>query len=280
MDISKINPHIRVAMHSVLSANVQIGPRIIFDYELIYIEYGTFTFNYCGTNYYCKPGDFILIRPDIQHSFYGIQHDLSQPHIHFDITTLKDSSTVPVCFKDKSDLNQDEVQLIREDIFKNYPKNPFVVFTDKEYVLKLFYEIIDTPLGFDLSAKAKLILIIEQLINDNFKNCFNDSSTHYPIEKSVKDYLDAGQGDICNLDVISKHFNYSKYYLDRKFQNAYGISIMAYRNKKRMLLAKEMLNTLSVTEVCEKLGFSSIYVFSRAFKNYFGISPSKAKQQG
>ena len=40
LDISSINPYIRVAMQSVLSKGKIIASRIIFDYELIYIEDG------------------------------------------------------------------------------------------------------------------------------------------------------------------------------------------------------------------------------------------------
>ena len=80
------------------------------------------------------------------------------------------------------------------------------------------------------------------------------------------------------LEDIAKQFNYSKYYLDHCFKTAYGTSLIAYRNEKRMLLAKEMLENETVSSVSEKLGFSSIYVFSRAFHNFFGFPPSYLKQ--
>lgn len=86
MDISKINPYIRIAMRSILRAGKVIKRRIIYDYELIYIDAGEFIFNYNGVDYLCQKGDFIFIRPNIPHSFSGIKRDLSQPHIHFDMT--------------------------------------------------------------------------------------------------------------------------------------------------------------------------------------------------
>jgi AraC-like DNA-binding protein len=49
---------------------------------------------------------------------------------------------------------------------------------------------------------------------------------------------------------------------------------MAYKNEIRLQRAKTMLKFNTVSFVSEKLGFSSIYVFSRAFKNRFGIAPS------
>lgn len=279
MDISKINPYIRVAMRSILRADKVIKRRIIYDYELIYIDDGEFIFNYNGVDHLCQTGDFIFIRPNIPHSFFGINRDLSQPHIHFDMTHLDDSPVVPVSFKDLPDLTDREKAMIRDDCFPTFPQTPLVKFSDKEYVLRLFYEIVDSEALYSLQQKANLILIIEQLIADNFQSNLKQIVSPYPIESQVKDYIDAGQGTSSRLDDIAKQFNYSKYYLDRRFHNKYGISIIAYRNQKRMQTARELLKNESVSAVCEKTGFSSIFVFSRAFKNCFGISPSDYKKR-
>ncbi|HBB28715.1 MAG TPA: hypothetical protein DC000_05625 [Clostridiales bacterium] len=41
-----------------------------------------------------------------------------------------------------------------------------------------------------------------------------------------------------------------------------------------MLEAKNLLQTNhSVTEVCFMVGYDDIFVFSKAFKNYYGVSP-------
>ncbi len=90
----------------------------------------------------------------------------------------------------------------------------------------------------------------------------------------LKDYIDAGQGMTHTLDDLAKQFSYSKYYLERQFKKEYGVSLMAYRNQKRMELAQQLLKSRSVSAVADTLGFTSIYVFSRAFKQFFGVSPS------
>lgn len=277
LDISVINPYIRVAMHSVIPANHKIKRRIIFDYELIYIADGEFILNYNEIDYNCKKGQFIFLRPGVPHSFLGIKSDLVQPHIHFDITHIGNSPQVPVSFKDIDALTNKEVSWIREDLFSDYPKVPTVVFWDKEKALNLFYETIDGSASI-LTRKANLIQLIEMLMVDNFPNVLKQPYHAYCIEKQIKDYIDAGQGLTAKLEDISKQFNYSKYYLDRCFKERYGIGIMAYRNGKRMQTAKQLLKNHTVSAVSEKLGFSSIYVFSRAFKNYFGISPTQSSK--
>ena len=274
LNISVINPYIRVAMHSVIPANHEINRRIIFDYELIYIADGEFIFNYNDIDYLCKSGQFIFIRPGVSHSFSGINNNLTQPHIHFDITHISNSEQVPVSFKDTDVLTEKEISYIREDIFYEYPKTPFVSFSDKEHALSLFYEIVGQTNISALCRKAKLIELIGLLISDNFRKLFEQENRFLSVEKHVKAYLDSNQGFTAKLEDLAKQFNYSKYYLDHRFQKRYGVGIMAYRNEKRMQAAKEMLKYNSVSVVSEKLGFSSIYVFSRAFKNHFGVSPT------
>lgn len=275
-DILSINPYIRVAMHSVIPRHYVIKRRIIFDYELIYIADGEFTLKYDGVDYKCETGQFIFLRPDVPHSFRSINRDLTQPHIHFDITHTADSERVPVSFKDKPDMTDKEIAFIREDIFKGYPKTPFVTFSDPKTVLEIFYEIVGSELS-PLNKKAKLIQLLDTLINDNFPNALTVDTAPYRIEKQIKDYIDAGQGLTARLEDITKQFNYSKFYLERRFKEKYGVGLMAYRNEKRLQKARELLQTASVSAVAAKLGFSSIYSFSRAFKNRFGVSPKSTK---
>jgi AraC-like DNA-binding protein len=265
-------------MQSILRKGTVISRRIIFDYELIYIADGEFTLNYNETDYRCTKGQFILLRPGISHSFSVADTDISQPHIHFDITHMSDSRRVPVCFKDLSDLGEEARAHIREDVFRKYPQSPFVVFSDHQAALENFYAIVNQPRPYSLTQKGLLIRLIDMLIKDNFPEMLTESEDIYSAEEQVKDYLDAFQGIASNLDDIAKQFNYSKCHLAHRFKDRYGISLIAYRNNKRMQLAKAMLETRSVSTVAEKLGFSSVYVFSRAFKNYFGVSPSDFKK--
>ena len=274
IDISMINPYIRVAIPSVLRAETVIARRIIYDYELIYIADGELVLNYNGTDHKCTAGQFILLRPAVPHSFGDMHVDVSQPHIHFDITHADDSEQVPVSFKDADAFTDEERSRIREDIFADYPKNPFVYFSDKEKALALFYEIISEQGISELMRKAKLTELIDMMIARNFPDVFKQGNKAYSIEKQVKDYIDAGQGmDYC-LEDFARQFNYSKYYLERRFKESYGEGLIAYRNRIRMKAAKKLLKDETVSAVSEKLGFSSIYAFSRAFKNHYGVSPT------
>lgn len=276
-DINSVNPYIRTALQSVFAAGAEIKRRVIFDYELIYIENGEFILNYNGINYKCSTGQFVLLRPGIPHSFSGIERELSQPHIHFDIVYRKESPKIPISFKDISEFTEEERRLIHKDIFDGYPPVPFVAFENPQKLLELFFDIINNPRASSLTQKSLLIQIIDMLITDNFPRLFSSEAEKYGIARQLKDYIDAGQGMSATLNDFEKQFSYSKYYLERQFNRKYGISLITYRNNRRMQLAKSMLKEHTVSYVAEKLGFTSIYVFSRSFKRHFGYPPRNIK---
>lgn len=281
IDIHDINPYIRVARASRLRAGAVIQRRVIFDYELVYIESGRMRFMYNDIDYPCEPGCFILIRPGVPHSFHVADAELSQPHIHFDMSFAPDSTQVPISFQDLDKFTPTERLLIRRDLFEGYPYDPFVTFSDSKKALELFYDVVSVPRGtVTLPQKARLIELIHLLITDNFPECFaNQQEPQYDVCAQLKAYMDAGQGTASTLTELEKQYSYSKYYLERQFKKAYGISLIAYRNEKRMQHARKLLETESVSDVAEELGFRSIYSFSRAFKKQFGICPSECRKK-
>ena len=82
------------------------------------------------------------------------------------------------------------------------------------------------------------------------------------------------------LDGLSEQFFLNKYTLMRKFTEKYGVTVIAYYNKRRAEAAKQLLAStrLSVSEVSEALGFADIYTFSRFFKNATGASPTSFRK--
>lgn len=275
MKISEINPYVRVAMPSFLKPYTEIHQRVIFDYELIYLESGSLRLTVRNEEYDCPQGQFLLLHPGIPHSFHIGAEGLSQPHIHFDLIHTPESERIPVSFKDLPDLSPTEREWIQDDMLHSDLPHPFVRFSDKDTALSLLFAIVSPAAKLDpLTQKGRLIQLLSLLIADNFPTLFTPC-TPLPIEQQIKNYIDAEQGFKMSLEDFALQFSYSKYYLDKKFQKAYGMGLIAYRNQKRMEIAKRLLSSASVSEVADRLGYLGIYSFSRAYKNYYGIAPSK-----
>ncbi len=81
--------------------------------------------------------------------------------------------------------------------------------------------------------------------------------------------------DITN-EKLSSIADMSTVYFRKLFTQLYGISPMKYLTNIRIETAKNLLlgGNMSVSDVGEAIGFSSVYSFSRAFKKHTGVSPT------
>ena len=82
--------------------------------------------------------------------------------------------------------------------------------------------------------------------------------------------------ELSNL-LISQNINISEVYLRKLFAAKYNISPKQYILDMRIKKAKHLLTNspYSITAIGTDCGFSSVYIFSRCFKNRVGISPSE-----
>ena len=83
------------------------------------------------------------------------------------------------------------------------------------------------------------------------------------------------------IDEICSKIHISKYHLCRQFKITTGTTIMKYILKTRIVLAKNMLSNqaLSITEISNRCGFSSVAYFSRVFKEDTGMNPLNFKKK-
>lgn len=85
-----------------------------------------------------------------------------------------------------------------------------------------------------------------------------------------------------NNDVIAEKMNMSRASFYNKFKNLVGQTPNEYINNRRLAKAKSLLlsdMSVSIAEVAEALGFNSANYFSRKFKEKFGLSPVRYRQE-
>ena len=211
MYLSLINPYIRLAIPSVIPSGHNIIRRVIYDYELIYLERGEFSLTYNDIVYHCTEGDIIFICPSIPHSFKINNGEISQPHIHFDITHRPHSDKIPISFKDIDSMTDTEKSWIDKNYFNSYENSPIIKIQNKEKFLKLFYQIILNEVDI-LEKKANMIQVLSMLIKDNFPDII-EGQANLDVAHQLKDYIDAGNGLKMQLEDFEKTFYQSKFHL-------------------------------------------------------------------
>lgn len=104
------------------------------------------------------------------------------------------------------------------------------------------------------------------------------------ILEKINKYVRENIGKALTINDLANDLGYSVSHLRSVFRERLGVSLGRYLRESRLSCAAQMLHDpkLKVTDVAERCGFESLFVFSRAFKNTYGIPPkeySKMLQQ-
>jgi transcriptional regulator GlxA family with amidase domain len=97
----------------------------------------------------------------------------------------------------------------------------------------------------------------------------------------VQDYLITHVKGGVLIPELARVAHMSPRSLTRTFRSVTGLSIAEFRNKVRLEVAKEMLAKLNMTvdAVAQESGFINSRQLRRAWKNAFGMPPSRSKTE-
>lgn len=82
------------------------------------------------------------------------------------------------------------------------------------------------------------------------------------------------------LDELSAYVHLSRSHLSKMFKDQLGVAITDYIEAYRMKQAKLLLRTtaLTISEIGERVGISDIFYFSKLYKRFYRVNPSKDRQ--
>ena len=101
------------------------------------------------------------------------------------------------------------------------------------------------------------------------------SSDIYQRIVAAKVYIDENYHSAIDLEQISKQAFLSRFHFHRIFTRVYKKTPHQYLTQIRLDAAKEMLakEGISITDVCNSIGFESLGSFSSLFRKQSGYSP-------
>ena len=127
-----------------------------------------------------------------------------------------------------------------------------------------------------LTALFRQILIYTARGFQNIKpHRISSTSQAEAICYQLMNYIDTHIYSMKNLNELAQITDYSYGYLSTVFRSTTANTLASYFQEKRLDTARLLLleNKLTITEVSELLNYSSVYAFSKAFRNYYGTSP-------
>lgn len=97
---------------------------------------------------------------------------------------------------------------------------------------------------------------------------------------AVRRYIDLHFKESLTLEQLAEEAHMNKYYLSHAFKREYGISPINYMISRRIEESKYLLaeTDLSMSQISQLLGFSSLSYFSQVFRRTQSISPKEYRQ--
>ena len=134
----------------------------------------------------------------------------------------------------------------------------------KEYLSNLFTLIV--------------IQILRSIVKIDDKKRF--ATTKNELCYQIMSYITTNIYAMTSLTEIADELNYDYSYLSKIFVSTTSQTISDYYREQRLNTARALIRKgdISFTQIAEKLHYSSIYAFSKAFKVQYGVSPGEYKK--
>lgn len=281
-------PYIRFASNEHIDYPWYLEERIIYDYELLYIQAGEVIITVMDAVYHAGAGDVFLFRPNRRHSLRIIsKNGFQQPHIHFDLIYQTDSPQVPISFKSYESMTPRERQMIRRDIVPEFGVDlpDKLVISDMDNFEQLLFDVIyeyENQMPFsDLNAQGTFLLLWSFILRQHMWKEHLASMSSDLLLMQIRRYLNTNTNRSVSLDELERQFNINKYHLVHVFRTAFGLPPIEYHQLCRMEKARNLVlySPFSMTQIADMLGFSCLSAFTRAFKKQYCLQPSALRNR-
>ena len=245
-------------------------------HELYFLISGDVTYTIESRQYHVMPGDLLLISPQELHQIC-IRPEMSDYErfvlwvdpqlLHRISTPLSDLS-----------LNLAPDSPRQGNLLRLKPE-------DAGHVQKLFEQLWQESenecYGSDLLRQSLLIQLLVTInrLATHPSGYFEEETHSSRAVSSVVDYVNLHYNEPLSLDMLADLVYVSKYHLSHEFNRQVGTSVYRYIQKKRLLIARQLLaQGVRPNEVFSKCGFTDYAGFYRAFRSEYAISPREYVQ--
>lgn len=241
-------------------------------YELNYVATGRGTCFTRGRYYDVHQGDVFIVRTG---DYHNIKSDNEAPlrffycGFDFDETVSRFEAFRPL----RDMLDSAEMPLA----------------VDKFNMYTIFTNIFNEYMSRNAMREIVLDALLTELLCALYRDYVDVTKVNYaPAERrpssealfySIVQYMEQNIIRIRQLKEISTHFGYAYSYISHIFSQNLNKTLKEYYNELKIGKAREFLDhNMSVTEVSDMLGYTSIHSFSRFFRQQYGMSPTEYKQ--
>lgn len=241
-------------------------------YEFYFFLEGDVSITIGRDSYLLRPGDVILIPPDVPHFVTGRGEGLPYRRFVFWISRA--------FYEELRALSEDYAYLMHladtsgRYIF-HYDTISFNTLQSK------VFELIDEVKSERFGRASRISLCVKDLIL--YLNRTVYEREHLPTPKvevslyqNVVQYIENHLDEDLTLERLAKEFYVSKYHIAHIFKDNIGLSVHQYIMQKRLTMCcNAILSHTSISEAYTQCGFKDYSSFYRAFVKKYGMSPKR-----
>ncbi|OHE62958.1 MAG: hypothetical protein A2Z99_18495 [Treponema sp. GWB1_62_6] len=278
------SPSINIAHFLRREEGLSIAPRVIEDFEFVYITEGEGDYILNDRSIRFSAGGLILTPPYLRHAYrprggkamahYAVHFDPSPGYAgRYKEAAPQDGMESPAPSMRYVDAANGAVVVIPPYI-PDLPKSAEGIFID---ILARHEE---TRLESFASASLRLSCSIHELLALIVETCAEPSPRAKNRVAAAAALMDSRYAENLTLPLIAAASRYAPNYFSGEFARAYGLTPMEYLRERRLRRARELLRTgtLSIKEIACLVGIGDQYYFSKVFSARNGLSPSKYRQ--
>lgn len=151
----------------------------------------------------------------------------------------------------------------------------------QEIIGRMMEEIMNPSMLSDSTIKLYTGLLMIELIKNSHKLKQNEENPvrHYIVVETMN-YIDEHYQN-ASLYELAEKIQQPHYALSRQIKNATNFTFKELLQEKRLNKARQLLkeSNIPITEIVELIGYDNISYFYRIFKNKFGLTPKKLREQ-
>ena len=206
--------------------------------------------------------------------------DFSAVYYYFDLTTqnkgyhVRNKPMPAVCFEEQRVICRYRLQQNGQPLNYLAVQNAYDAAKYLNKILEHAHPAVVDPLQESLLSGYAILALTHLL---KCQNKTEKSRATREVADAAMRYIHQHYAEVLDLDSIARAVRFHKSYVNRAMREHVGLSVHRYLLRYRLEKAMQLLSTTAVTvgEVAEQCGFRDSKHFATAFKQYYGVSPSK-----
>ncbi|MFY7862230.1 MAG: helix-turn-helix transcriptional regulator [Chitinophagales bacterium] len=137
-------------------------------------------------------------------------------------------------------------------------------------------------------VESSILFLLYQSQKNNFifqADCNSCSILNRPIDmqkmQKARQFILDNLSNPLTIPIVAGFVGTNQCYLKKGFKEVYHQTIFEFIQENRMITARYMLQQDGpiISQIADRVGYSSLSSFSQSYKNYFGITPTDQMKQ-